>query len=514
MNETTTGRFRFGGFEFDADDVVLRRAGRRVRLAPQPARLLGVLLDDAGRLVRREALVQILWGDETVVDFDAGINAAVRQIRAALRDDPAAPRFIETVPRLGYRFVAPVERLPGDREVGTTPPARAPLAPARSPRISAASATRGASRWSSTVGPLTLLVLIAAAVPALRGFVLGDLYGASATKPPQRQVDRDGPTVAPLAVDATFKGRYILENGGADRWIRAESQFRRALQIDPTYTPARIGLARALTGQGVADEHGLLDSHREACRLVERSLQEDPAAAEALALRAHCRMRGEWDAAGALADLRAAVSLEPRAAWWTELAFIQAAVGDSAGAVDSIDEAQRLDPLSEHLPLEAAWVYFYAGRYAEAVEQAERSLELIPEQFSAHLCLAESHDALGRSEASRRHAIEMTRLFGAGPEVLQAARGSAVATEESNLTDWWVDAGNWRSIPFYSRGVVLAQMQRPVQAVEAIAEAVRRHEWQAMMLAVDPRLDSLRADARFRATVASLHGLQAPDLQR
>jgi TolB-like protein/Tfp pilus assembly protein PilF len=109
--ETVVGDLvRFGPFEFDPHSLELTRAGRVVKLAPQPARLLGTLVERAGRLVTRDELRQALWGDDTFVDVDAGLNYCLGRLRAVLGDDVQAPRFIETVPRRGHRFVAEVER--------------------------------------------------------------------------------------------------------------------------------------------------------------------------------------------------------------------------------------------------------------------------------------------------------------------------------------------------------------------------------------------------------------------
>jgi TolB-like protein/DNA-binding winged helix-turn-helix (wHTH) protein/Tfp pilus assembly protein PilF len=102
---------RFGVFEFDVVSLELRRAGRLTRFAPQPARALASLLRRPGEIVTREELAKDVWGGETFVDFDQGLNFCIRQIRTALGDTADSPRYIETIPRRGYRFVAPVEVL-------------------------------------------------------------------------------------------------------------------------------------------------------------------------------------------------------------------------------------------------------------------------------------------------------------------------------------------------------------------------------------------------------------------
>src|SRR5690242_18356313 len=100
---------RFSGFEVDLITKELRRRGRPVKLAPQALRLLEFLASQPGQLVTRDAIRQEIWSDGTFVDFEHGINKSIRQIRDALNDDAAQPRFVETIPRRGYRFIAQVE---------------------------------------------------------------------------------------------------------------------------------------------------------------------------------------------------------------------------------------------------------------------------------------------------------------------------------------------------------------------------------------------------------------------
>ena len=100
---------RFGMFEADPTTGELRRKGLRVRLQEQPFQVLTMLLERAGHLVTREELRQKLWADSVFVDFDHGLNKAVNKIRRALGESADNPRFVETLPRRGYRFIAPVE---------------------------------------------------------------------------------------------------------------------------------------------------------------------------------------------------------------------------------------------------------------------------------------------------------------------------------------------------------------------------------------------------------------------
>ncbi len=120
--------------------VSCRRAGHRIDLPDQPFAVLSVLLEHAGQLVTREELRARLWPNATPIHFEQGVDYAIRRLREALQDDAAHPEFIETIPRRGYRFVAPVEtagtgadeRSAGD--AGSTPPEHGAALPAADDR--------------------------------------------------------------------------------------------------------------------------------------------------------------------------------------------------------------------------------------------------------------------------------------------------------------------------------------------------------------------------------------------
>src|SRR5690349_20344019 len=114
--ETANSTVRFDSFEVDLRSEELRKHGLRVRLPRQSFQVLVLLLQRPGEFVRREELRERLWPADTFVDFDHGLNAVVNRLRQALGDSVEEPRFIETRPRLGYRFIAPLD----GRSAGTT----------------------------------------------------------------------------------------------------------------------------------------------------------------------------------------------------------------------------------------------------------------------------------------------------------------------------------------------------------------------------------------------------------
>lgn len=101
---------RFGIFELDLEAGQLYKNGRVVRLQPKPFKLLCLLAEKTGTLVTREEIQKALWSSDTFVDFEQGVNFAIKQVRDALGEDAERPLYIQTVPKRGYRFLAPVER--------------------------------------------------------------------------------------------------------------------------------------------------------------------------------------------------------------------------------------------------------------------------------------------------------------------------------------------------------------------------------------------------------------------
>ena len=139
-------RIRFGDFEFDRNTGELWEGGTATRLQPQPAKVLAMLVAQSGQLLTREAIQQHVWGDETVVDFEQGLNWCVRRLREILHDTPSDSRFIQTVPRRGYRFVAEVTEI------------------AQAGLIAEAAITT--PWWKSRVAVLAALIVVLAGIPS------------------------------------------------------------------------------------------------------------------------------------------------------------------------------------------------------------------------------------------------------------------------------------------------------------------------------------------------------------
>ena len=162
----TQEKVRFGLFELDLRPAQLTRNGTNIRLPQQPLLLLSVLVESPGEIVTREQLRQRLWPSDIFIDFDHGLNKSMQKLRDALGDSAGSPRYIETIPRVGYRFIAPVSN-------GAQPAAADVQAALPNPAASAAAAADRGTRW----------LLPAAVTLALCGTVAMALYFSFRVRP-------------------------------------------------------------------------------------------------------------------------------------------------------------------------------------------------------------------------------------------------------------------------------------------------------------------------------------------
>jgi Tol biopolymer transport system component/DNA-binding winged helix-turn-helix (wHTH) protein len=219
---------RFGDFSADGETGELFRKGVKVRLQGQPFEILLILLGRPGKVVTREELRSKLWPSDTFVDFEHGLNAAVNRLREALADSADEPRFIETVPRKGYRFVGKVDDSRTTEKTAKTPPEPESLGSASEPGPNPASQAKSASAFAANANRSSLLRWSALLI-VLLAFTAGTFLIRSWTKKssalPLRTLTRV--TFDPgLQIGATWSpdGRYLAfasnRGGKFDIWIQ------------------------------------------------------------------------------------------------------------------------------------------------------------------------------------------------------------------------------------------------------------------------------------------------------
>ncbi len=196
---------RFAVFEFDLGTGELRKHGLRIKLGGQPVAVLAMLLEHSGEVVTREELQKRLWPADTYVDFEHSLNAAIKRLRAALGDSADAPRFVETLARQGYRFIAPLSR-----PVETRPDASQPASDAPQPAVQNPADQAPAGRWR------WLLVAAAAAVVVL--LVMIGLNGIGINPAGLRDRIRSRPGTGPIRSVAVLPLANLSGNPDQDNF--------------------------------------------------------------------------------------------------------------------------------------------------------------------------------------------------------------------------------------------------------------------------------------------------------
>jgi DNA-binding winged helix-turn-helix (wHTH) protein/WD40 repeat protein len=209
----------FGPFEFDAEARQLFKRGIRLKLQPQPARILALLIRHAGQVVTREEIRREVWGDDVFVDFEHSLNSALKRIREVLGDTPENPRYIETLPKLGYRFLYPLDA--PSRESG---PVVVPISVATA---AAAGARRRRFKLYLLAAACLVLLLSAVWVASRPGPALGEPIRFTLTLPPNLSFDQVGVTGAPLSFSPDGTEIVVVAREGP-----AVRLYRRKLKED------------------------------------------------------------------------------------------------------------------------------------------------------------------------------------------------------------------------------------------------------------------------------------------
>lgn len=387
----------FAAFEFDPATGELRKEGTRVRLQEQPARILTVLLRSAGRVVTREELRDMLWSADTFVDFDHGLNTAVRKIRSALDDSAEAPRFIETLAKRGYRFLSPVEWTTAGAPPEPPAPAR-PLAPETARRAT----PRALLLWSTLAGVV--------AATAFVGWKW--LRPATVAEQPPR-------TIAVLPVENRDPGTAYLSDGIAEgiidglskstgvRVTARTSSFRyRDTPADLRAIGRQLNVAAILTGrfEGRGDECVLrleLVDTKDGAQIWSKEYRQQLSALETLRARVvndlalRLGVSGR-DVAGIVRNAEAYdLYLRGRYLW------NQRTLDDQLRAVESFRRATELDPRFAPAWAGLANVYgtlvgnsLVPGQELEvqlkSIASAKRAIELDSTNADAYASLAAS----------------------------------------------------------------------------------------------------------------------------
>jgi DNA-binding winged helix-turn-helix (wHTH) protein/tetratricopeptide (TPR) repeat protein len=528
-----TGRLvRFGTFELDPDAGVLHRHGRRVPLQEQPARILVVLVSRPGELVTREELRHLVWSDDTFVEFDPSLNAAITKIRRALGDSASAPRFIETVPKRGYRFLADVQGLQPAPASGATPPA----SPAGVAALSAVSpdieARRQAPPDIGRTRKTALLGIVAATLlsawllspgPALRSSA--PLVRSLTVQPFEVHAEEMHPnlgselaeaigrrlgrlqklTVKPWPPGATADARALSRELGVDARLtgvatRTGRQLAIALRLVSTDTEQELWKdvvdvpvsdlmwLESQIAQRVAAALDVPMNGRERAALARHMTESFDAYQWFLRGRLHFERRTRRDLREAIAAFERATASDPSYAlayaWvansYVPLSYLGFAPPSETGpALRAAGEKALLldgDLAEAHISLAMA-LAFHERRWEDAEAAFRRALELDPNYATGRHWYAFFLMALGRFEEAldeRRRALDidpLTPMLGVGLAELHLAmhRPDRVIEVLDRILERYPRFWYARKV----RGQALGQLGRHHEALQDVLEAAR-----------------------------------------
>jgi DNA-binding winged helix-turn-helix (wHTH) protein/tetratricopeptide (TPR) repeat protein len=452
----------FGPFRLNARDHILEREGVRVVLTPKVVDTLLVLVVNADRMVTKEELMKAVWPDVTVVE--SGLTRNISILRKALEEGMPDGSYIETIPRRGYRFVAPVT------EERAEEPAEQEAEPARR------------RRW------WPVWAVAAALVVASLGAVLWF---------------RAGRSNAPRAVEPGIRiGEYLLYQWAPEQSVRATEQFEQEISVNPNSAAAHAGLSIALLQMAALGLRPLPVVAARADAEAKRALELDPKLHSAHYADALSKLHN-WQLEESERSFARALELEPASVHtrlgYTHVKFAKKELGE---AMRLLEEAIRLDPVSPLLGARYCQAFYYARDFHRAEAECRKVLDRQPHYAMARYHLALSLGWLGRIEEARKSLDGIN----VGPGVVEADVAWLRLREGDKRTAMQVLERRRESIRqgkmrASTKILLCAILGEKDEAFEAMNEAIAARAFEALTFNVDPRLDPLRTDARYRGVI-------------
>ena len=445
--------FHFGPYEADIRAGELRKGGLRIRLRDKSFAALVCLLEHPGELVTREELQHRLWPAGVFVEFDNSLNSVVNRLRGALHDGSRRPKYIETVPRRGYRFIAPVEQvessprrtlavlpfanLNGDSEKeyfadGITDALITELGRIGSLRVISRQSTlhlKGSARALPEIaGEFGAQAVVEGSVlhagdrvritaQLLRMHPEEHVWAQSYERRMsdvldiQREIARAiaervqvvltpgnlshlavSQPVIPQAYEAFLKGRFYMDRRSREGFQKAFEYLEQAIALDPGFAPAWATLGLCFSLLGFWGHVPPKEAGARATEAVNKALDLDDSLALAHAIRGWIALYYDWDFARSERELERCLELN-QSEWQGHgtLAVFQFIVrGDLRRGIALTREMLQIDPLSLYTNTNAAWFFVFAGDYERASEHAYRTIDMFPDALHAWYALGQS----------------------------------------------------------------------------------------------------------------------------
>lgn len=479
MEKKLKGLYEFADFRLDAEERLLLRAGEVVPLPPKAFDLLLALVEQPSHLLEKEVLLKTVWPDTFVEENNLADN--ISRLRKTLGEGEHGLKFIETVPRRGYRFVAEVKELNDADAASVAIPSTALGAPA-------ASAAFIPARLKLRQRPEIFLVAF--------GFLVLTLFSAALYW-------RFKPAARAEVEQLEFKGNFFVGRWTEDEIRQGIEYYNQAIALAPNSASAYEGLA---TGWNFLSD--LHVSPREAMPKAKaaavNALQRDEKSAQAHVAMGVIKMQYEWDGSGAEQEFKRALALAPEYATAHQLyGWYLIALGRFPAAQAEMQQALGTDPLNDFGLWGVGDSFYFARQYEQAIEQYRRAISVAPKMYWSRLMLGCAYVQQGKfSEALVE--LQQARRLNDSPQPLaalghtyaaagQRAEAQAVLAELQTLAQH-------KYVSPYDVATIYAALGEKEQALDWLEKAhADRCGWLAWWLKVDPKFDSLRAEDRFVA---------------
>ena len=490
---------RFGVFEANLRTGELRRNGHKVRIQELPFRALTVLLARPGEVITREDLRQTLWPEDVFVDFDQGINSAIRRLREALGDSADNPVFIETVERRGYRWIVPVHfpeaAAEGKEEEQGKVAVEAPLPPRPS-----------SWRMLFFAGPV-LALLFAAWIfrPGYRNAKAGAKSSAAVSAgSAHHAANRE-------AEDYYLKGRFYWNKRTPESLNQALDSFTQAIVHDPSYADAYVGLADCYN---LLREYTMMpasEAYPRALAAAKKAVELDDRSSQAHASLAFVSFYGMWDAGTADEEFRRAIDLDPNNAkahhWYAT--YLQAVRRFDESLIE-IDRAQALDPNSASILADKGRLLWIAGRHQEGLRLLRQLEQADANSFSPHHYLKFAYFEMGDypSYLSEMKKEALLLRDAAQLAVEEAAEKGFAAHGARGMLDGELEQQEklypqGKLSPYYL-AETYSRLGNTQEALKYLEVCYDRHAEETVNIAVDPTFNSLHAVPAFQQLLAKV----------
>jgi len=433
--------------------------GREEFLQLRIMHLLTMLVENAGQCVSREALIERVW-EGRFVDEQV-LTRAVSDLRKALGDSPKSPRYVATVPKRGYRLLAAMTRLEAEVAATDAPEGK----------------RRRLWKWGLWLAGVSVLLVLAWVYP----------------------VARETPSSEPAVNAAFYKGRYFLKKGTPNDLYRAQTNFEKALELDPKHLGARKGLAESWLRAPMPGWEKAVKVRA----LLEPALTWAPQDAELNYLLGDLALYYERDAKRAEKFLNAALRYAPEnAAFLHGMGSFLLATGEGELARRYLDEALGANPVSTLIRCDLSWTLLFAGDLAAAFEFSIETLNLEPENPHAHACLLQVYRLRNRLDLARREALWLMTNAGAPYDALAQVENASPEKAMTFYDHWHLTIlDDYRKDHFLDPLTMARAYVRTAQFEEALTvmeAAEQQRSPHLIFLGQDPRFQPLCGMERFQ----------------